>query len=155
MARDLSIIIPSFNEAAHMEKVLNDWIGVCQRLSIDFEITVYDGGSTDGTMDIVRTTMRQNSPGQLQLKVLPQIPHGPSILQDCREATSDWLFQIDSDDAYGSDAFESLWRSRRSWFLLDMEQIPVEHDELRNPEDPVRREIGRDENRTPNILRRY
>jgi dolichol-phosphate mannosyltransferase len=118
MARDLSIIIPSFNEAAHMETVLNDWIAVCQRLGIDFEITVYDGGSTDGTLDIVRTTMRQNSAGHLQLKVLPQIPHGPSILRGYREATSDWLFQIDSDDAYGTDAFESLWRSREDYDLL-------------------------------------
>jgi dolichol-phosphate mannosyltransferase len=118
MARDLSIVIPSFNEAAHMEKVLNDWIEVCQRLGIDFEISIYDGGSTDGTLDIVRATMRENLPGRLDLTVLPRVPHGPSILQGYREGTSDWLFQIDSDDAFGTDAFESLWRSRGDYDLL-------------------------------------
>jgi dolichol-phosphate mannosyltransferase len=117
MARDLSIVIPSFNEGAHMEKVLHDWIEVCQRLGIDFEITVYDGGSTDETLEIVRTTM-QKSPGRLALKILPKVPHGPSILQGYRESTSDWLFQMDSDDAFGTGAFESLWQHRDDYDLL-------------------------------------
>src|ERR1700735_3848960 len=112
MARDLSIVIPSFNEAAHMEKVLHDWIGVCQRLGIDFEITIYDGGSTDATLDIVRATAQANPPGRVELKMLPGIPHGPSILQGYREASADWIFQMDSDDAFGTDAFEVLWRQR-------------------------------------------
>jgi glycosyltransferase involved in cell wall biosynthesis len=118
LARDLSIVIPSFNEAAHMQKVLDDWIGVCQRLGIDFEITVYDGGSTDVTPDIVRATMRANTPGRVVLKVLPGVPHGPSILQGYREATADWVFQMDSDDAFGTEAFKELWRRRDEFDLL-------------------------------------
>ncbi len=117
MARDLSVVIPSFNEAAHMEKVLDDWIGVCQRLGIDFEITIYDGGSTDATLDIVRATM-QASAGRVVLKVLPRVPHGPSILRGYREASADWIFQMDSDDAFGTDAFEVLWKRRDEFDLL-------------------------------------
>ena len=119
MARDLSIVIPSFNEAAHIEKVLDDWIGVCQRLAIDFEITIYDGGSTDTTLDIIRAAMQGSAPGRVVLKVLPGVPHGPSILQGYREASADWIFQMDSDDAFGTDAFEELWRRRDEFdFLL-------------------------------------
>jgi len=118
MARDLSIVIPSFNEAAHMEKVLDDWIGVCERLGIDFEIAIYDGGSPDATLDIVRSTMHANVPGRVVLKVLPGVPHGPSILQGYREATADWMFQMDSDDAFGTAAFEELWRRRDEFDLL-------------------------------------
>jgi glycosyltransferase involved in cell wall biosynthesis len=118
MARDLSIVIPSFNEAAHMQNVLDDWIGVCQGLGIDFEITIYDGGSTDVTLDIVRATMRANNPDRVVLKVLPGVPHGPSILQGYREATADWIFQMDSDDAFGTEAFEELWRRRDEFDLL-------------------------------------
>lgn len=118
MARDLSIVIPSFNEAAHMEKVLDDWIGVCRRLSIDFEITIYDGGSTDSTLDIVRATAQANEPGRVALNILPRVPHGPSILQGYRDASSDWIFQMDSDDAFGTGAFEVLWRQRDDYDLL-------------------------------------
>lgn len=101
-----------------MEKVLHDWIGVCQRLGIDFEITIYDGGSTDSTLDIVRASVQANDLGRVVLRVLPGVPHGPSILQGYREATSDWLFQMDSDDAFGTDAFEELWRRRDEFDLL-------------------------------------
>jgi dolichol-phosphate mannosyltransferase len=118
MARDLSIVIPSFNEAAHMQKVLDDWIGVCERLGIDFEITIYDGGSTDATLDIVRATTQANAPGRVALKVLPGVPHGPSVLQGYRESTADWLFQMDSDDAFGTEPFEELWRRRDEFDML-------------------------------------
>jgi dolichol-phosphate mannosyltransferase len=118
MARDLSIVIPSFNEAAHMEKVLDDWIGVCQRLEIDFEITIYDGGSTDTTLDIVRATVQASAPGRVVLKALPGVPHGPSILQGYREAHADWIFQMDSDDAFGTSGFEELWRRRDEFDIL-------------------------------------
>jgi len=118
MARDLTIVIPSFNEAAHMERVLDDWIGVCERLGIDFEITIYDGGSTDATLDIVRASIEANAQGRVVLKVLPGVPHGPSILQGYRESSSDWLFQMDSDDAFGTEAFEQLWQRREEFDLL-------------------------------------
>src|ERR1700690_3795954 len=118
MARDLSIVIPSFNEAAHMVKVLDDWINVCQRLGIDFEITIYDGGSTDATPDIIRATMQGSGMGRVALKVLPGVPHGPSILQGYREASADWIFQMDSDDAFGTEAFKKLWRRREEFDLL-------------------------------------
>jgi dolichol-phosphate mannosyltransferase len=118
MAADLSIVIPSFNEATHMQKVLDDWIGVCQKQGIDFEITIYDGGSTDATLDIVRATMQGSGLGRVALKVLPGVPHGPSILQGYREASADWVFQMDSDDAFGTDTFEDLWRRRDDFDIL-------------------------------------
>jgi glycosyltransferase involved in cell wall biosynthesis len=117
MAHDLSIVIPSFNEGSHIEKVLGDWIGVCQRLGIDYEISIYDGGSTDATLDIVRFVM-QGAPGRIVFEVLPGVPHGPSILRGYREASSDWVFQMDSDDAFGTSPFEDLWRHRDDYDLL-------------------------------------
>lgn len=100
-----------------MEKVLDDWIGVCERLGIDFEITVFDGGSNDATHEIVRATM-QRVPGRVLLTILPGVPHGPSILQGYRESGADWLFQMDSDDAFGTGPFEVLWARRDDFDLL-------------------------------------
>jgi dolichol-phosphate mannosyltransferase len=118
MARELSIVIPSFNEATHIQKVLEDWIDVCHRQGIDFEITIYDGGSTDATLDIVRAKIQESGPGRVVLKLLPGVPHGPSILQGYRDSTADWVFQMDSDDAFGTHAFEDLWRQRDRFDLL-------------------------------------
>jgi dolichol-phosphate mannosyltransferase len=58
------------------------------------------------------------APGRVVLKVLPGVPHGPSILQGYREATANWIFQMDSDDAFGTDAFEELWGRRDQYDLL-------------------------------------
>lgn len=101
-----------------MQKVLDDWIGVCRRLGIDFEVTIYDGGSTDTTLDIVRATMQENAPGRVKLKILPGVPHGPSILQGYRESSAEWIFQMDSDDAFGTRPFEELWECRDDYDLL-------------------------------------
>lgn len=118
MARELSIVIPSFNEARHIDKVLADWMDVCRRLDIDYEITIYDAQSTDGTLDIVRTRMHDAEEGRVGLTVLPGLPHGPSILRGYRDAASEWIFQMDSDDAFGTSGFEQLWHERTGYDLL-------------------------------------
>ena len=100
-----------------MQKVLDDWIGVCQRIGIDFEIAIYDGGSNDGTLDIVRTAMEAHT-GRVLLTILPRVPHGPSILKGYRESGADWVFQMDSDDAFGTYAFEDIWQHRGDFDLL-------------------------------------
>lgn len=48
----ISIIIPVFNEAEHIENVLNHLVD-CGNLQTISEIIVVDGGSTDGTQKIV------------------------------------------------------------------------------------------------------
>lgn len=101
-----------------MEKVLDDWMGVCERLGIDFEIKIYDGGSTDSTQYIVRAAMQGRALGRVELTVLPGVPHGPSILQGYRESSAAWIFQMDSDDAFGTGVFESLWERRTEFDLL-------------------------------------
>ena len=46
----LSIVIPALNEAANLERLLPDLARTCP----DAEVIVVDGGSTDGTLDLVR-----------------------------------------------------------------------------------------------------
>jgi len=118
VARELTIVIPSFNEASHIGKVLDDWTDVCQRLDIDFKISIYDGGSTDATIDLIHAAAEGASKDRVVVKVLPGVPHGPSILLGYREASSDWIFQMDSDDAFGTHAFEELWKRRNEFDLL-------------------------------------
>lgn len=118
MSPELAIVIPAFNEEGHISKVLDDWMGVCQRLGIDFEINVYDAMSTDSTIAIVEAMMATNDPGRIHLRIHPRLPHGPSILKGYREATSPWVLQMDSDDAFGTSSFETLWARRESFDIL-------------------------------------
>ena len=46
------------------------------------------------------------------------IGHGPTISRGYREATGEWVFQVDSDDEMSPSAFEQLWTRREAYDLL-------------------------------------
>jgi dolichol-phosphate mannosyltransferase len=118
LSPELSIVIPSYNEATHISKVIDDWSDVCDRLAIDFQIVVYDAQSTDGTLAVIEEKMSHGLTGRLDLRVRPGLAHGPSILMGYRESPAKWLFQMDSDDAFGTAAFELLWANRSEFDVL-------------------------------------
>ena len=50
----LSIVIPTYNEAGNIEKVVESSYKEAKKLTNDFEIIVCDDGSTDTTPEIVK-----------------------------------------------------------------------------------------------------
>ena len=118
MTSELSIVIPSFNEAAHISKVIDDWSGVCGRLAIDYQIVIYDAQSTDGTLAIIEEKMAHDQLRRVELRIRPGLAHGPSILMGYRDSTAQWVFQMDSDDAFGTKEFELLWANREDFDVL-------------------------------------
>jgi glycosyltransferase involved in cell wall biosynthesis len=115
---ELTIVIPSYNEAANIAKVIDDWSGVCDRLAIDYEIVVYDAKSTDGTIAIIEEKMSHGQLHRLDLHIRPGLAHGPSVLTGYRESSAEWVFQMDSDDAFGTSPFEVLWENREDFDVL-------------------------------------
>jgi glycosyltransferase involved in cell wall biosynthesis len=114
---DLSVVVPSFNEADLIEDVVTVWVRELERLEIAYEFLIYDAGSTDGTLDIL-ARLRESHPG-LETRVCPKLPHGPSVIKGFREAHGRWVFQMDSDKEMGPEHFETLWRRREDYdFLL-------------------------------------
>lgn len=109
--------MPSFNEAELIEEVISAWAREFDRLAIPYEFLVYDAGSQDGTLDIIER-MRGERP-EIEARVFPKLPHGPSIHRGYREANGQWVFQIDSDNEMGPERFEELWSRRADYdFLL-------------------------------------
>src|SRR4030042_6922029 len=52
--KNLSIIIPVFNEAKNVEKVFQEIVDVCEPEGYEYEIIFIDDGSTDGTYEILK-----------------------------------------------------------------------------------------------------
>ena len=73
------IVIPALNEAAHIKDVLNFALGFAERA--DGLVVVADGGSTDGTREIVRGRVADHR----RLRLLDN----PARLQACLLYTSD------------------------------------------------------------------
>lgn len=57
------IIVPCFNEARHIRPLLGQFGAACERLG--GQVVVVDGGSTDGTLDIVAEEIARNPRVQL------------------------------------------------------------------------------------------
>ncbi len=101
MTSKLSIITPSFNQATYLEQTLGSVLS--QRDQIH-EYFVYDGGSTDGSVDIVK-------------KYAPQIDYWVSekdkgqpdaIARGFARATGDYLAWLNSDDLYLPGALSKI-----------------------------------------------
>jgi len=103
--RRISAIVPMLNEADHVEGLVatleaQDWQG-------DLEVLVADGGSTDGSVEILTTAARRAG---LQLEVLPNparwVSHG---LNACiGAATGDLIVRLDCHSRYPADYLRRL-----------------------------------------------
>ena len=92
MTHSVSVIIPTYNRIRTLSRALDSVLA--QTRTVD-EIIVIDDGSTDSTVDLVLG----NYP---QVTLLQQPNLGVSAARNLgiREATSDWIALLDSDDRW-------------------------------------------------------
>lgn len=96
----ISVVVPMLNEAGHVHRLAEslaaqDWSG-------ELEILVADGGSSDGSVELLTSAARAHG---LPLRVLANparwVSHG---LNACiREASGDLIVRLDSHSRYPSD----------------------------------------------------
>ena len=105
-----AILIPCYNEAATIEKVVNDFKGIMPHA----EIYVYDNNSTDNTAEIaanagaiVRHEYRQGKGNVVR-----------SMFQDI---TADCYIMVDGDDTYPAEAardFEAIILDKKADMVI-------------------------------------
>lgn len=109
--------MPAYNEHEAIADVVAAWAKELDALGIDYELTVYDDGSTDATgavlQDLAARIPRVNVTSQTNRG------HGPTILRGYDEARGEWVFQTDSDGEIPPTEFSDLWARRNEYdFLL-------------------------------------
>ncbi len=114
---DLAVVVPVYNEEKIIECVINDWYNCLDSLNIDFEIHLYNDGSRDNSLSEMQKAAK-NKP-KVVLHTKENSGHGPTILKAYKEnSTSNWLFQIDSDNEISSKYFSELWTDRGNYDFL-------------------------------------
>jgi dolichyl-phosphate beta-glucosyltransferase len=102
----LSVVIPSYNEAARLRRTLDDVRAQTRHRSGATEIVVVDDGSTDGTADLVRRT-REEAPEVRLLQLPSNQGKGAAVRAGMRDARGVRRAFIDAD---GAVPFEEIRR---------------------------------------------
>jgi glycosyltransferase involved in cell wall biosynthesis len=95
----LSIITPCFNRSGFISGAIESVLA--QKFS-DFEHIIVDGGSTDGTLDMLRRYRH--------LKVISEPDHGmyDALNKGMRLARGEWVGFLNSDDLYADGCFGQI-----------------------------------------------
>ena len=94
----ISIIIPTLNEEAWIEKCLKSVLGFKLPNHQNFEIIIVDGNSQDKTVEIVKTIASEND--------LISIINNPKVIQSValnlgfKRAKGEWILRLDAHSIY-------------------------------------------------------
>ena len=112
----LSVVVPCFNEASHIEAFVRSWVEHLSKLEIVFDFTVINDGSTDGTGRILDSLRREFK----CLRVFHQLKsgHGKSIRRGYEAARGEFIFQTDANGRYETTDFPRLWEERHNFDLI-------------------------------------
>jgi dolichol-phosphate mannosyltransferase len=101
----LSLVLPALNEAENLDRVLPELKRAIAALGPTYEIIVVDGGSTDGTQEIVRKhevrLVSQKLPG-----------FGGAYRAGFEQARGEYIITLDADGSHDPAFLKDLWNAR-------------------------------------------
>ena len=114
----LYIIVPAYNEAENIRRLIDDWYPVIERHPGNGEsrLVVINDGSRDRTYEILKECARSRP--LLEPLTKPNGGHGPTLLGGDRYAIknkADYIFQTDSDGQTLPEEFEDFWIKRKRY----------------------------------------
>jgi len=98
----ISVIIPTLNVARYIPKTLQSLLAQTFK---DFEVLFVDGGSTDGTLDIIESTIKE---APFEWKTLSTERKGVSVARNLGIKTSQgkYIYFLDGDDYISPQCLE-------------------------------------------------
>lgn len=124
----ITVVTPTLNQAQFLERSLESVLG--QRGAFELEYLVQDGGSTDGTLDILR-----RHEGRLSWCSEPDGGQADAVNRALRRSTGDVVGWLNSDDLLLPGALERVARAfaeapRALWLhgrcqIIDEEGRPI------------------------------
>ena len=107
----LTVLIPTLNEGENLKILLPSIKHFLKVLSIDYEIFIIDGGSTDKTVEIA---------SKCNTQVIHQSEHGygKALAEGFVRAHGEFVLTMDADYSHEPSFIETLWMNRYKAELL-------------------------------------
>ena len=109
----LSIVMPAYNEAEHIEQCVLEWHDRVVALVPGAEMIIVDDCSRDDTGARLRL-LADRLPALRVLKTPVNGGHGPALRFGLDRAQGEFVFHTDSDRQHTPDDFWSLWEHRQT-----------------------------------------
>ncbi len=100
----ISIVIPSYNKAEFITKTLDS---IFSQKYLNFEVIIQDGGSTDGTLEIIKKYTTKY-PGRIIWSSRKDNGQVDAINTSLKKGSGDIFAFINADDVYRSGAFQEV-----------------------------------------------
>src|SRR3989344_5334798 len=109
MRKNISMFFPAYNEEENISKLLNSAMRILKEVSNDYEILVIVyGGSTDGTIDIVRKFVNKNKKIKLLIQPKDKKGIGYAKIMGFKKAKYPYVFYADSDNQFDLNEFKKF-----------------------------------------------
>jgi glycosyltransferase involved in cell wall biosynthesis len=113
----VTVCIPVFNESKVITQVITDWLFVVRELPKGSGILVEDGGSTDGTKQILKKLESKNNLLKVIYRDKPD-GFGNATIRLLKIPRTEWIFFTDGDGQYVPNDFWKLWSRRKGHDLV-------------------------------------
>ena len=108
---ELSVVIPAYNEAESIERLVDDLALALPEVARQFEVIVVDDASTDETPAILHRLAAERAWLHVE-RADRNAGHGPSVIRGLDKAKAEWILQIDSDGQFVVAELALLWAAR-------------------------------------------
>lgn len=98
----LSVVVPAYNEAAHVNDEIVALRDHLEKSGLEFEIIVVDDGSTDGTGDVAEAA------GADVIRHRRNRGYGAALKSGIDAAAYEWILITDADGTYPTEAIHAL-----------------------------------------------
>ena len=117
MEGTVTICLPVLNEAEVIREVVTDWLCIISQLPLGSAVLVEDGGSKDGTVQILSELQLNNPTLDVVFREKPD-GFGNAAKRLLAAPKTDWIFFTDSDGQYVPEDFWILWNRKDQFDLV-------------------------------------